>query len=169
MDGLTEHIWVTYLEMISPPDQALCFPDGFSLAREVMDYEPYMSLYRAVGEPLGWDTRFRLSAQDLTALLMSAASANYVLRRDDSPVGFCEFERQRAGEVELKHFGLIPACYGKGLGLRLLLDALTSEWAAHPKRIWLHTDECDHPAAIHTYQKAGFTIFDRRLEDPERL
>jgi ribosomal protein S18 acetylase RimI-like enzyme len=169
MDGLIERIWVTYLEATAPPAHVPDLPDGCSLAREAMDYSAYMALYRDVGGPWGWDTRLQSSPDALISLLKSRASANYVLREATKAVGFCEFERQAQGEVELKHFGLVPSHFGRGLGLPLLLNAVALEWADKPKRIWLHTDECDHPAAIGTYKRAGFSIFDRRLEDPGPL
>ena len=28
-----------------------------------------------------------------------------------------------------------------------------------PKRIWLHTDTWDHPAAVRVYQRAGFETY----------
>ncbi len=165
MDRVSKRVWVTYMEMLSPPEQTSPVPEQVSLSREIMDPASYMALYQHVGEPLGWDTRYRLSAGELALILSSPHSANYVLRDMSQPIGFSEFERLPAGDVEIKHFGLIPSHYGKGLGLPLLLNSLAGEWDAHPKRIWLHTDECDHPAAVGTYQKAGFVIFDRRLED----
>jgi ribosomal protein S18 acetylase RimI-like enzyme len=128
-----------------------------------------MDLYRRVGGPLGWDTRFMMTTKALSDLLQSDISVLYVLRENAGAVGMCEFERQANDNVELKHFGLVPEAQGRGLGLALLTNSLKLEWQGKTKRVWLHTDDCDSPAAQPTYEKAGFTIFDRRLEDSELL
>ena len=36
-------------------------------------------------------------------------------------------------------------------------------------RIWLHTDEWDHPAAVRVYERAGFRIYLTRTEDSAPL
>ena len=35
-----------------------------------------------------------------------------------------------------------------------------SEWSHQPRRIWVHTCDLDHPAALPNYLKAGFQIYD---------
>jgi len=83
-------------------------------------------------------------------------------------VGFCEFERCLP-EIELRNFGLIPAAQGKGLGSWLLRTALHHEWELGPRRIWLHTDSWDDPAALRLYQDAGFRVYMMREEPPGDL
>ena len=46
----------------------------------------------------------------------------------------------------------------------LLLAALGDCWTFKPERIWLKTDTNDHPAAVGTYERAGFRSYLRRLE-----
>ena len=164
-----EKIWVTYMEANSPPAQAKPFPNTVSLSKERLGYHDYMNLYRRVGGPLGWDTRLMMNAETLTDLLQSDISMTYILRENDEAIGICEFERQANDTVEVKHFGLVPEAQGRGLGLALLTHALKTIWQGKTKRVWLHTDECDSPAAKPTYEKAGFITFDRRLEDQEFL
>jgi len=41
--------------------------------------------------------------------------------------------------------------------------------ALEPDRIWLHTDEWDHPAARSVYERAGFRVFDERHEVADPL
>jgi GNAT superfamily N-acetyltransferase len=106
---------------------------------------------------------------DLTRLLESDRSQIYVLRDGRSQaLGFCEFERCLP-EIELKNFGLVPTAQGKGLGSWLLRTALHHEWGAQPSRIWLHTDNWDHPAAMRLYLEAGFRIYMAREEPPGDL
>jgi hypothetical protein len=50
------------------------------------------------------------------------------------------------------------------LGPWLLGISLQYEWSLEPKRIWLHTDTWDHPAAIPTYERAGFSVYAVRQE-----
>lgn len=157
------------MEAKSPPTPIKPFPPTVSLTKERLGYHDYINLYRRVGGPLGWDTRLMMTTEALTDLLQSEISAVHVLRENFEAIGMCEYERQASGNVELKHFGLVPEAQGRGLGLALLTQSLEIEWQSKTKRVWLHTDECDSPAAQPIYEKAGFTAFDRRLEDPEFL
>ena len=47
-----------------------------------------------------------------------------------------------------------------GSGLRI---AIEKAWSHGPERIWLHTCELDHPAAMPMYLEAGFEVFDQRV------
>jgi ribosomal protein S18 acetylase RimI-like enzyme len=96
----------------------------------------------------------------LSSLLDSEFVQIYVLRAGaNRALGMCEFDRSGLPEIELKNFGLVPEAQGRGLGSWLLRSALTQEWKLTPSRIWLHTDSWDHPAAIRTYESAGFRIY----------
>ena len=93
----------------------------------------------------------------------------YVLRDNhDEALGFCEFERCLP-DIEPKNFGLVPKAPGRGLGSWLLRSALHHEWRLWPRRIWLHTDTWDHPAALRLYEKTGFRIYMTRRECPKDL
>ena len=47
----------------------------------------------------------------------------------------------------------------RGLGRYLLATSLNEEWKFNPTQIWLHTDNWDHPAAIHVYERLGFRVY----------
>jgi ribosomal protein S18 acetylase RimI-like enzyme len=79
-------------------------------------------------------------------------------------IGLCEFDRGGFPEIELKNFGIVPQMQGRGFGRRLLSTALAHEWATGLQRVWLHTDNWDHPAAIHLYSNLGFRVFQERDE-----
>jgi GNAT superfamily N-acetyltransferase len=89
----------------------------------------------------------------------------YVLRNEQGDaLGFCGFDIRDFPQIELKHFGLIPKAQGRGFGSWLLSVALQKVWRAGAARIWLHTDNWDHPAAIRLYERAGFQVYAVRDE-----
>lgn len=160
---------VSYLELTQPPSPAPSPPGDERIEVERMPVDEYLALYRRVGETLRWDQRLRMPRDALNRLLLSEQSRIYVLRdARNEALGLCEFERL-GPDTELKNFGLVPAAQGRKLGPWLLLTALHQEWRPGPKRIWLHTDDWDHPAAVPLYQRAGFRIFDVRDEPPGDL
>ena len=61
------------------------------------------------------------------------------------------------------YFGLFPAFIGKGLGKYLLAWALDRAWSFNPRRVWVHTCDLDHPAALPNYLRAGFTVYDETV------
>jgi GNAT superfamily N-acetyltransferase len=156
---------VTYLEQSEPSAPPALYWGSERISLERLGRDSYLALYRRVGEPLGWDQRLSMPAADLDALLAGEALHIYVLRDlSGNALGFCEFDRSRFPQIELKNFGLVPDAQGRGLGAWLLSTALQGAWRSNPDRIWLHTDTWDHPAAVGVYQRAGFRIFDVREE-----
>ena len=165
----TVQLLVTYMEMLERP-AGDAFPAP--IAHAVVTSErpvaaAFLSLYRAVGEPLRWDQRLRMPRADLDDFLGSLSTGLYILRLDGRAVGLCEFDRVDTQDVELTHFGLVPEVYGKRLGPFLLDSALRAVWDRGANRIWLHTDEWDHPKAQDTYRRAGFSTFAQKLEQVE--
>jgi GNAT superfamily N-acetyltransferase len=161
---------VTYLEQLEPATAPALYWGSERVALETLTPASYLALYRRVGGPLRWDQRMSLPAEELESLLAGDTLHIYVLRdRGNEAIGFCEFDRSRFPDVELKNFGLVPEAQGRGLGPWLLATALQDEWRAKPQRIWLHTDTWDHPAAVQIYQRAGFRVFDVRMEPSDPL
>ena len=160
---------VSYLELTGTPAPIPGHLGAERIVAETLPIDEYLDLYKRVGEPLRWDQRLRMARSELIRLLETASSQVYVLREGDGQaIGFCEFERCWP-EVELKNFGLLPSAQGKGLGSWLLRTALHHEWSLRPRRIWLHTDNWDHPAAIYVYECAGFRVYMVREEAPGDL
>jgi GNAT superfamily N-acetyltransferase len=160
---------VTYLEQRVPP-QASLYWGSERVILERMSLATYLALYQRVGAPLRWDQRSSMPTEELAALLDGDALHIYLLRDcHTEAIGFCEFDRRAFPQVELKNFGLVPDAQGRGLGPWLLTTALQAEWRSNPDRIWLHTDEWDHPAALKVYQRAGFQIYDVRDEPADSL
>ena len=163
------NVTVSYLELTRPPTPPDERPCAASIAAEKLCSDEYLSLYTRVGESVRWDQRLRMPRAELAEFLGSTRSQIYVLRDAlAQPIGLCEFERALP-DIELKNFGLVPSAQGKGLGSFLLRTALQREWQLQPRRIWLHTDSWDHPAAIKLYQSAGFQVYLTREEPPGEL
>ena len=156
---------VNYLELTQTPAAIPEHVGNERVGLEALTLEQYLEIYRRVGEPLRWDQRLNMPREELAALLQAQRSRIYVLRdAAGSAQGFCEFDRGQLPEIELKNFGLAPQAQGRRLGTWLLRTALHGEWQARPTRIWLHTDEWDHPAALSVYERAGFRIYMSRTE-----
>jgi GNAT superfamily N-acetyltransferase len=48
---------------------------------------------------------------------------------------------------------------GKGLGGALLNIVLEEAWKHNPRRIWVHTRDFEHPAALPNYLARGMRIY----------
>jgi ribosomal protein S18 acetylase RimI-like enzyme len=156
---------VNYLELTQTPAAIPEHVGNERVGLETLTLEEYLEIYRRVGEPLRWDQRLNMPQEELAGLLQAQRSRIYVLRdAAGGAQGLCEFDRGQLPEIELKNFGLVPQAQGRRLGTWLLRTALHSEWQARPTRIWLHTDEWDHPAALSVYERAGFRIYMTRTE-----
>jgi ribosomal protein S18 acetylase RimI-like enzyme len=164
-------ILVSYLEMTNPPSEERRNrpPVDAEVSRKRLDVPTYLQLYRMVGGPFGWDKRLKMPEGVLRDFLIAPTTDVYTLSLAGQLVGFCEIDRAGTPSFELCNFGVVPCVQGRGLGPYLLDQALRGAWTYQPHRIWLHTDEEDHPAAIRTYERAGFRLYDQRLEDATDL
>jgi GNAT superfamily N-acetyltransferase len=163
-------VLASYLEMTTGPRGSPHErPFNAEVSRQCLDAPTYLRLYQRVGGSLGRDKRLKMTAGDLRAYLSAATTDVYTLTVARRTIGFCEFDRSGAPGFELCNFGVVASLQGRGLGPYLLDRALREVWIHQPQRIWLHTDEQDHPAAIRTYERVGFRLFDRCQEDPDDL
>ena len=132
----------------------------------------YRTLYNAVGESWKWIDRNLLDDDELQKIIHDELVEIYVLRVDGEPAGYGELDRRQLegrplkghqpGEIELAYFGVIERFHRRGLGKYLLNWLILRAWAYEPSRLWLHTCELDHPAALPLYTSSGFKIFDER-------
>ena len=157
----------TYLEMRSPPVSRIEPPcDGIEI---VWAKEPsrsdYRTWYKAVGEVWLWTERLQMAPANLQALLDDPGVVVHLLLVDQQPAGFVEIDGRNREEIEIKYFGLLPAFIGRGLGKYFLHAIIHQVWRQRPHRLWLHTCDCDHAAALPNYLQAGFEIFDEKLVD----
>jgi hypothetical protein len=67
-------------------------------------------------------------------------------------VGLLSLEVPPGGDVEIDTFGLLPSQIGRGLGGHFLTLSVQLAWDLAPpgSRLWLHTSDRDHPAALLT-------------------
>ncbi len=139
-------------------------PPGFALdlvhppnAQISRDY------YRRVGGPWGWVDHLSWADTQWEAYAHHANLSTYLATVDQAPVGYCEYQTQEGGDVQLKYFGLLPEHLGRGLGGAFLSEVIKQAWQLpNIKRLWLHTCTHDHPNALGNYLKRGFEVYQTR-------
>ena len=157
-----QSVTITYLEMHSP--KALrpkpCTDPRFSVHEPlVKQWEYNRLLYRLVGSDWQWTDKNPWSEEQWRAYAESEALRTLVAHYDRSVAGYYELKRDPAGAIEIAIFGLVPQFIGRGLGGALLTHALETAWREKPKRVWLHTCNLDHPAALANYQARGMSVY----------
>ena len=164
---------VTYLEMRRPADGPVP-PSPLSLRRiETPEPDEYRALFRRVGARWLWFSRLVMSDDALMHIIGDAGVELFaVVEESGEDVGMLELDFRQSGECELGFVGLVPELSGKGHGKWLLAEALRHAWRDGVERVHLHTCSLDHPAALSTYRRAGFTAYKRGIErfpDPRLL
>ena len=160
----TVPVKVTYLEMHRRPELVLCPPmPGITITRA---RRPTVAFCRflndAVGSRWNWIDRKLISDEDLRRIVHHDLVETYVLYVDGTPAGFAELDRRTADQIELAYFGIMPEFLGQGLGRHFLNWSIDRAWSHRPRRLWLHTCELDHEAALPLYQSAGFQVYDEQ-------
>jgi GNAT superfamily N-acetyltransferase len=116
-------------------------------------------LYAEVGRFYHWVDRLIWTDEQIRAYLARREVTLWVMYAQGAPAGYFELERHDDGATEVAYFGLLPEFLGRGLGKRLLTEAVERAWAAGANRVWLHTCTLDDPAALPNYIARGFTPF----------
>ena len=115
------------------------------------------ALYARVGGPWHWTDRLGWTAAEWHRAVNRDDVELWVARTDGATVGYFQLELDGAA-VELKYFGLVPECIGRGLGGPLLSAAIERAWALGKERVTLSTCSLDHPAALGNYLRHGFVV-----------
>ena len=155
-----------YLQMTDPAQLAPAPEPNPELEfRQVELPSPELShaLYAGVGSDWYWLDRTSWSWSRWHEHLSRPEVETWVGWVRGAPVGYVELEQQ-GDAVEIVSFGLLPAFIGRGLGPRLLAAAVRRAWELGPRRVWLHTCTLDSAAALRTYQRAGFEVYDERTQ-----
>lgn len=158
---------VTWLEMRAQPAAPLAEPLRLVLVTE-SDLVECGRLFREVGTPYLWSRAAAVPAKPNDEI----GPATHIARDDhDRPIGVVEFGREAGPGIEITYFGLTPDTTGRGLGRRMMEAALQRAWAEDPERVWLHTCNFDHPAALRFYEACGFKPYATGFEimDDPRL
>lgn len=151
---------ITRLEMTAPPRQSLPLPVNIMTAVMRVPEIPaayYRFLYDQVGRRWHWVDRLRLDDAALDDILRDKRTEVGVLYVNGAPAGFYEFYRQDDDIVEICHFGLMEHALGLGVGKWFLLQSLYAAWQHEPKKVFVTTNNLDHPRAIQLYQMFGFS------------
>ena len=163
----TVSVKTIYLEMLSPPEQVV--PPPVESVEVVWVEKPkiefYRNLYDSVGRDWHWLDRKQLADDELSDIIHDERVEMHVLYVDGEPAGFGELDLRTEDQVQLMYFGLVPKFIGQGLGKYFLNWVTREAWSKAPKRVWLHTCEMDHKAALPNYRKAGFVVFDEKMAD----
>ncbi|MEE8452020.1 MAG: GNAT family N-acetyltransferase [Thermoguttaceae bacterium] len=157
----------TYLEMVARPTHDTPPPgeriEVIHALRPTIGF--YRFLYDAVGRDFQWVDRTMMSDEALGAIVHDDRVEVHVLYAHGTPAGYAELDRREDGQIELAYFGIMPEFRGKGFGRYFLDWAVAKAWSYGPERVWVHTCELDHPAALPIYLAAGFTVYDERILD----
>lgn len=129
----------------------------------------YRYLYAEVGSSHFWYLRNHLKDHELSSVVHSEYTQISVLYCDGAPAGFGELDYSEfPAKINLVYFGLCPIFIGRGLGKWFLGQTIKSAWEKKPDKLMVSTDTLDHPHALPSYQKMGFTPIsfkDEKMED----
>jgi GNAT superfamily N-acetyltransferase len=160
----TWHLEMASRDALRPPSRAV---EGLAV-REVTPPDPDFNrrLYWTVGDAFEWRDLRPWSAQQWRDWALSPALTTLRATVDGVEAGYAELHDQGGGDVELAHFGLLPAFIGRGVGSAFLCEVVRRAWDLGATRVWLHTCSLDHPTALPGYQARGFRVF--KIEETER-
>ena len=154
-------VTVYYLEMhdwarrdVKPPRSGLVVQHSVN---PTVGY--YRFLYNNVGADYHWLSRRKMTDDELRQVIQDPLDELHVLFVDGTPAGFAELDLHQSDEIELVQFGLMADWIGQGIGTWFLQRTIDYVRERQPSRFWLHTCTLDHPAAVPTYKKAGFTQY----------
>ncbi|UTA48782.1 GNAT family N-acetyltransferase [Simiduia sp. 21SJ11W-1] len=167
-----------YLELLTPNPHVLApFNHESAKLQELSPPQPEVNrrMYLEVGGPWQWQdkaqwplARWRayvagLGEAELPAKVPIEEIITVVLSLSGRAAGYFELSL-RGADTEIRYFGLCPWAVGQGLGRPLLSAAITRGWQTGAQRLWVHTCELDHPAALPNYQKCGFNLYQTQAE-----
>ncbi len=162
----------TYLEMTEPPTSPTPPRPASKLAllhAESPTVAFYRFLYNNVGARWLWYERRTMDDGTLEAIIQNPEVEIYVLHVHGVPAGFGELDLRKKPDIKLAYFGLMPEFIGRGFGRYLLRWTVDQAWMRHPKRLWTHTCNFDHPRVLGLYQRMGFVAYRQKttvIDDP---
>jgi len=160
----TIDITITSLEMLSHPVRGPARAPSLSapvmlLRANQPTISFYRYLYNTIGQDWLWYERRQMSDKTLSEIIHDKKVFVNVLYFGGVPAGYAELDTRFFPIIEVAYLGLLPEFIGRGLGRYIVDWAVDAAWSLNPTRVWIHTCTLDHPAALRTYQKAGFAPF----------
>lgn len=153
---------VTYLEMTERPRLPLVPDSPLRLERwDKLDPRAYRSLFRKVGAQWLWYSRLIM---DDATLIANVGEVHEVIGPEGAEAGMLELDFTNPDECLIRFLGLVPELAGMGHGRWLFAKTLNIAWRSGIERIRVNTCTLDHPAALPSYLKAGFTPYARAFE-----
>jgi len=152
----------TFLEMNAPGElipKHSADPEFVIKEAVVKQWQFNKFLYHWVGHDWEWINRAHWSDAQWWDYAENDNLRTFIGYKQGSPVGYYELQWQDGANVELVYFGLTPKFIGKGYGGPLLSSAITVAWEWGARRVWVHTCDLDHPAALANYLARGFKIY----------
>ena len=152
---------VTHLEMHHPLSTHIPVPTRPVLALMRAENIPvhfYRYLYELVGKEHHWQERRLMGDRELSQIINGEDYEINVLYADGCPAGFFEISTEGLPEsTEIIYFGIGPDHQGLGIGKWFLSAAIRNAWIPKPKKVKIHTNTLDNPAALALYQRLGFS------------
>ena len=150
-------VTVTFFEM----HESIVSPEPlrntrFELLPKPIDVNEYRKYYYAVGEKHFWLDRMVMPDEELSEKINADNVDIFLFYVNKEVAGYIEFVKEEK-YVEILYFGLMPAFIGKGYGKYFLQWVIAKAWSYKPEWVQLNTCTLDHPNALGTYKKAGFT------------
>jgi GNAT superfamily N-acetyltransferase len=126
----------------------------------------FLSLYDAVGRDYAWEDIHKREHDEIAEWLSDDKMMLSTLMANGWPQGFFLLDARSADIVDLAYFGLVPEAVGKGLGGWLLQTAILTAWDLPDiEKLTVNTCTLDHPRALQTYQKYGFSAVRRETHN----
>jgi GNAT superfamily N-acetyltransferase len=158
---------VTYLQMLSSAElrPKYCDDPRFHVRETVTpQWRLNRFLYQLVGERWHWVDKLPWTDEEWHAYAQWVRT--FVALYGGNIAGYYEllrYDEQRS--VQISYFGLAPEFIGRGLGAALLTHALEQAWAWDAARVWVHTCDRDHPAALSTYEARGMKRYKTEIDE----
>ena len=133
-----------------------------SIKQTNIDYDNYIAIYKAIGGTYDWSGRIIISKEETLKILNKNTTEIYYNYINDELIGYFEFDF--SDNAEIIYFGLMPNSIGKGLGRKLMDNALDILKSKNIDTVMLHTCSLDHENALRFYKKCGFEVYKETIE-----
>ena len=114
-------------------------------------------MYLEVGAAWQWHDKRDWSDQQWQAHAAQPGLETWRLQLGQQTAGYAEL-LCGPQDTELLYFGLLPEQLGKRIGGAFLSQVL-AQALSYGQRVWVHTCNLDHPAALRNYQARGMSLY----------